>query len=200
MAIDRLLRARSIAIVGASEKVGPGFNAFSALEAVGFSGSIHLVNPGRSQAFGRVCHRSLLEVPGELDAAFIAVEVDKVLGVAREAAAKGAGGLAVLASGFAEAGEHGALLFSDDGVFMLPGYPTADVIDPTGAGDSFAGGIMGHLTADTSPPPGRLRRAMAYGTIVASLSVEGFGLERLQRTDRAEIDARMDHYRAMLAF
>jgi acetate---CoA ligase (ADP-forming) len=110
MAIDRLLRARSIAIVGASEKVGPGFNAISALEAVGFSGSIHLVNPGRSRIFGRVCHRSLLEVPGELDAAFIAVEADKVLGVAREAAAKGAGGLAVLANGFAEAGEHGALL------------------------------------------------------------------------------------------
>ncbi|HMF14235.1 MAG TPA: PfkB family carbohydrate kinase [Gemmataceae bacterium] len=97
-------------------------------------------------------------------------------------------------------GEHGALLFSEDGVFMLPGYPTAEVIDPTGAGDSFAGGIMGHLTADTSPPPGRLRRAMAYGTVVASLTVEDFGLERLKRTSRAEIDARMDKYRSMLAF
>jgi sugar/nucleoside kinase (ribokinase family) len=97
-------------------------------------------------------------------------------------------------------GEHGALLFSDDGVFMLPGYPTAEVIDPTGAGDSFAGGIMGHLTVDSSPPPGRLRRAMAYGTVVASLTVEDFGLERLKRTTRAEIDARMERYRAMLAF
>jgi sugar/nucleoside kinase (ribokinase family) len=97
-------------------------------------------------------------------------------------------------------GEHGALLFSDDGVFMLPGYPTAEVVDPTGAGDSFAGGIMGHLTADMSPPPGRLRRAMAYGTVVASLTVEGFGLARLERTDRAEIDARMEKYRSMLAF
>jgi sugar/nucleoside kinase (ribokinase family) len=97
-------------------------------------------------------------------------------------------------------GEHGALLFSDDGVFMLPGYPTTEVIDPTGAGDSFAGGIMGHLSVDTSPPPGRLRRAMAYGTVVASLVVEGFGLDRLQRTERSEIDARMNNYRAMLAF
>jgi sugar/nucleoside kinase (ribokinase family) len=97
-------------------------------------------------------------------------------------------------------GEHGALLFSDDGVFMLPGYPTSEVIDPTGAGDSFAGGIMGHLTADTSPPPGRLRRAMAYGTVVASLTVEDFGLERLKRTNRVEIDARMEKYRGMLAF
>jgi sugar/nucleoside kinase (ribokinase family) len=97
-------------------------------------------------------------------------------------------------------GEHGALLFSDDGVFMLPGYPTSQVVDPTGAGDSFAGGIMGHLTADTSPPPGRLRRAMAYGTVVASLTVEDFGLERLKRTDRTEIDERMQKYRGMLAF
>jgi sugar/nucleoside kinase (ribokinase family) len=97
-------------------------------------------------------------------------------------------------------GEHGALLFSDDGVFMLPGYPTSQVVDPTGAGDSFAGGIMGHLTADTSPPPGRLRRAMAYGTVVASLTVEDFGLDRLKRTDRTEIDERMQKYRGMLAF
>jgi sugar/nucleoside kinase (ribokinase family) len=97
-------------------------------------------------------------------------------------------------------GEHGALLFSDDGVFMLPGYPTAEVVDPTGAGDSFAGGIMGHLTEDVSPPPGRLRRAMAYGTVVASLTVEDFGLERLKRVNRAEIDGRMEKYRSMLAF
>lgn len=97
-------------------------------------------------------------------------------------------------------GEHGALLFSDDGVFMLPGYPTEHVIDPTGAGDSFAGGILGHLASDDSPPPGRLRRAMAYGSVVASLTVEDFGLNRLLRTDRAEIEARMDRYRTMLAF
>jgi sugar/nucleoside kinase (ribokinase family) len=97
-------------------------------------------------------------------------------------------------------GEHGAMLFSADGVFVVPAYPTPDVIDPTGAGDSFAGGIMGYLESDGSPPPGRLRRAMAYGTVVASLTVEGFGLDRLARTDRAEIDGRLESYRKMLSF
>jgi len=96
-------------------------------------------------------------------------------------------------------GEHGAMLFSADGVFVVPAYPTAEVVDPTGAGDSFAGGIMGYLCSDDSPPPGRLRRAMGYGTIVASLTVEGFGLERLRRTSRQEIDSRLEHYRTMLA-
>jgi sugar/nucleoside kinase (ribokinase family) len=97
-------------------------------------------------------------------------------------------------------GEHGAMLFSNDGVFVVPAYPTQDVVDPTGAGDSFAGGIMGYLTADSSPPPGRLRRAMAYGTVLASLTVEGFGLDRLKRTSRQEIDHRLEQYRAMLSF
>jgi sugar/nucleoside kinase (ribokinase family) len=97
-------------------------------------------------------------------------------------------------------GEHGAMLFSSDGVFVVPAYPTPDVIDPTGAGDSFAGGIMGYLDADGTPAPGRLRRAMAYGTVVASLTVEGFGLDRLKVTDRAEIDGRLETYRKMLSF
>ena len=97
-------------------------------------------------------------------------------------------------------GEHGAMLFSDDGVFVVPAYPTADVVDPTGAGDTFAGGILGYLASDDTPPPGRLRRAMAYGTVVASLTVEGFGLDRLKRTDRAEIEKRMELYRVMMSF
>jgi sugar/nucleoside kinase (ribokinase family) len=97
-------------------------------------------------------------------------------------------------------GEHGAMLFSEDGIFVVPAYPTAEVIDPTGAGDSFAGGVLGYLASDDSPPPGRLRRAMAYGTVAASFTVEGFGLDRLMRTTRQEIDGRLDVYRNMLAF
>jgi sugar/nucleoside kinase (ribokinase family) len=97
-------------------------------------------------------------------------------------------------------GENGAMLFSQDGVFVLPAYATPRVVDPTGAGDSFAGGLLGYLDSDDSPPPGRLRRAMAYGTVVASLTVEDFGLERLKRTDRGEIDRRLEQYRAMLDF
>jgi cytidine kinase len=97
-------------------------------------------------------------------------------------------------------GEHGALLFSEDGVFVMPAYPTPDVLDPTGAGDSFAGGILGYLDSDDSPPPGRLRRAMAFGTVISSLVVEDFGLKRLQRATRQEIDERLEKYRAMLSF
>jgi len=97
-------------------------------------------------------------------------------------------------------GEDGAMLFSHDGVFVVPAYPTPDVVDPTGAGDSFAGGVLGYLESDDSPPPGRLRRGMAFGTVVASLTVEDFGLARLQRTSRSEIDARLEQYRAMLSF
>jgi sugar/nucleoside kinase (ribokinase family) len=92
------------------------------------------------------------------------------------------------------------MLFSDDGVFVVPAYPTGEVIDPTGAGDSFAGGLMGSLFTDPTPHPGRLRRAMAFGTVVASLTVEGFGLDRLCKTSRSEIDTRLETYRKMLAF
>ncbi len=97
-------------------------------------------------------------------------------------------------------GEHGAMLFSEDGIFVVPAYPSAQVVDPTGAGDSFAGGILGYLDADYSPPPGRLRRGMAYGTVVASLTVEGFGLDRLKNTQRREIDHRLEDYRRMMSF
>lgn len=97
-------------------------------------------------------------------------------------------------------GEHGAMLFSEDGIFVVPAYPTGYVVDPTGAGDSFAGGLMGSLFTDATPPPGKLRRAMAYGTVVASFAVEGFGLDRLKQVDRKEIDKRLDVYRNMLAF
>ncbi len=110
MAIDRLLRPRSVAIVGASDKIGPGFNAWNALKTLGFSGAIHLVNPSRKELLGQACHASLLEVPRDIDAVFIAVQAEKVVDAAREAAARGAGGLAVLSSGFAEAGEQGAAM------------------------------------------------------------------------------------------
>lgn len=95
-------------------------------------------------------------------------------------------------------GEHGAMLFTPEGIYVMPAFPTETVLDPTGAGDSFAGAILGYLASDNSPPPGRLRRAMAYGTVVASLTVEGFGLDRLRKTTRQEIDHRLETYREML--
>lgn len=98
-------------------------------------------------------------------------------------------------------GEHGAMLFGPDGVFVAPAYPSEDVIDPTGAGDAFAGGVMGHLAeGEAALNPAMLRRSMAYGTVIGSLIVEGFGLDRLKRTERREIDGRLEKYRHMLSF
>jgi sugar/nucleoside kinase (ribokinase family) len=97
-------------------------------------------------------------------------------------------------------GEHGAFLLSEEGLFIMPAYPTAEVVDPTGAGDSFAGALLGYLDADDTTGPGRLRRAMGYGTVVASFIVEGFGLERLKQIDRPTIDRRLAEYRRMMAF
>ncbi len=93
------------------------------------------------------------------------------------------------------------MLFSEEGVFVAPAYPSAEVIDPTGAGDAFAGGVLGSLTeSQAALTPAVLRRAMAYGTVIGSLIVEGFGLDRLKRTDRREIDGRLEQYRKMLSF
>jgi sugar/nucleoside kinase (ribokinase family) len=87
-------------------------------------------------------------------------------------------------------GEHGALVLSPQGNFCVPAYPLAEVIDPTGAGDSFAGGIMGYLAAHGSVAPAALRRAVAYGSVVASFTCQGFSLDALRRTGRADIEAR----------
>jgi sugar/nucleoside kinase (ribokinase family) len=91
----------------------------------------------------------------------------------------------------AKQGEYGAALFTGDSFFALPAYPLADVVDPTGAGDSFAGGFMGYLaTQDGALDATALRRAMTYGTTVASFCVQGFGTERVSRLTRAEVDER----------
>jgi sugar/nucleoside kinase (ribokinase family) len=93
-------------------------------------------------------------------------------------------------------GEYGAALFNDEGFFSLPAYPLETVIDPTGAGDSFAGGFLGYLTAEGSPRDGpSVRRAMTYGSVLASFNVEQFGTERVQSLTREQIDARYDEFR-----
>ncbi len=97
-------------------------------------------------------------------------------------------------------GEHGAMFFSDYETYVLPAFPTPNVIDPTGAGDSFAGGMMGYLSERDNFEPETLKTAMAYGILVASFNVEGFGLEKLTGITRADIDERMESYRKMLSF
>jgi cytidine kinase len=95
-------------------------------------------------------------------------------------------------------GEYGASLFTSEGFFSLPAYPLEKVIDPTGAGDSFAGGFFGYLDAhDGATDDDTLRKAMTYGSAVASYWVEEFGCERAERLTRKEIDERYDAFRRM---
>jgi cytidine kinase len=102
----------------------------------------------------------------------------------------------------AKQGEYGAALFTKEGnFFALPGFPLEDVRDPTGAGDSFAGGFFGYLDGvDGDLDEANLRRAMGYGTVLASFNVEEFGTERVSRLERDEIDERFEALRAMTQF
>jgi sugar/nucleoside kinase (ribokinase family) len=97
-------------------------------------------------------------------------------------------------------GEHGAMFFGEYETYVLPAYPTARLIDPTGAGDTFAGGMMGYLAQQDAFDPETLKTAMAYGIVAASFNVEGFGVERVQEITREDIEKRMSEYRKMLSF
>jgi sugar/nucleoside kinase (ribokinase family) len=100
----------------------------------------------------------------------------------------------------AKQGEYGAALFTGDAFFALPAYPLETVNDPTGAGDTFAGGFLGYLDArgaEAASDPHVLRRAMVYGATLASFNVEEFGTERVQRLTRDEIDDRFEDFRLM---
>ncbi len=95
-------------------------------------------------------------------------------------------------------GPHGSLLFTKDGVCALPAYPVASVCDPTGAGDSFAGGFLGYLNAHPGRDRAKLKRALAYATCIASFNVEDFGTERLSRLRQNELEERFGAYRMMV--
>lgn len=103
-------------------------------------------------------------------------------------------------------GEHGCLFVHRDGVAMLPAFPTERVVDPTGAGDSFAGGMMGYIAGEDREPGGdgepisyrTIRRALAHGTVIASFAIEAFSLDRLRVLTRAEIAVRYQEYVRMV--
>ncbi len=103
----------------------------------------------------------------------------------------------------AKRGEYGALLFTEEGSFAVPGLPLEEVRDPTGAGDSFAGGFLGYLdgariagTYDESA----LRRAMVHGSVMASLNVEGFGTDRVSTVTPAELGDRYEDFKRLMTF
>lgn len=97
-------------------------------------------------------------------------------------------------------GEYGVLEFSDSSIFATPAYPLEEVFDPTGAGDSFAGGFMGHLARSGDLSPGGLRRAIVYGSVVASFAVEDFGLKRLLALSLEEIEDRYERFGQLTDF
>jgi len=86
-------------------------------------------------------------------------------------------------------GEYGALMFSKEGIFWAPSYPLEDIVDPTGAGDTFAGGFMGYVSSDDSSSSG-FKRAVVYGSVVASFTVEDFSINRLTALHKEEIETR----------
>jgi sugar/nucleoside kinase (ribokinase family) len=91
-------------------------------------------------------------------------------------------------------GEYGVLQFSDSTVFATPAYPLEEVFDPTGAGDSFAGGFMGQLARSGDLSQGGLRRAIVYGSVVASFTVEDFGVKRLTGLSLPQIEERYQRF------
>jgi sugar/nucleoside kinase (ribokinase family) len=97
-------------------------------------------------------------------------------------------------------GEHGVLMFSDEGSFAAPAYPLESVFDPTGAGDTFAGGFLGYLAGSEKLDEETFRRAVVMGSTLASFCVEAFSLDRLLTLTRLEIDERFRLFKRLTNF
>lgn len=97
-------------------------------------------------------------------------------------------------------GEYGAALFTKDSYFAIPAYPLESVFDPTGAGDTFAGGFMGYLASHDTLDDATMRRAMIFGSVMASFNVEEFGTERVRRLTHREINDRFGEFKRMTHF
>jgi sugar/nucleoside kinase (ribokinase family) len=97
-------------------------------------------------------------------------------------------------------GEYGAMMVDKNGIFCVPAFPLEEPHDPTGAGDSFAGGFMGYLSSVGNKNDASLRRAMVYGSVLGSFAVEQFGLERISKLKKSEIHARARHFAKLTQF
>ena len=97
-------------------------------------------------------------------------------------------------------GEHGCLLFSEGNMFYAPAMPLAQVFDPTGAGDTFAGGFMGYLAKTDDISFDNMKKAIVYGSAMASFCVEEFSIDRLKKLDQEQIDKRVEAFRMLMAF
>jgi len=97
-------------------------------------------------------------------------------------------------------GEYGVLMFSEHSIFAAPAYPLESVFDPTGAGDTFAGGFLGHLAANGNLEEGALRQAIVFGSVMASFTVEDFSLNRLRSLDYGELEERYNRVKLLTDF
>jgi sugar/nucleoside kinase (ribokinase family) len=97
-------------------------------------------------------------------------------------------------------GEYGVALFGHDGVFAAPAFPLEDVLDPTGAGDSFAGGMMGYLARTGRTDVETLRQALVCGSVMASFNVEDFSIDRLLRIESGELAERLRAFQSLTRF
>ena len=97
-------------------------------------------------------------------------------------------------------GEHGVIFYNKKFIFTLPAYPVEKVIDPTGAGDTFAGGFMGYLTKSRKINSLTIKKALAYGTVAASFNVEDFGLYRTSKLTRGDLERRLIKFKACFSF
>ncbi len=97
-------------------------------------------------------------------------------------------------------GEYGVLMFNEDSIFGAPAYPLEEVFDPTGAGDTFAGGLMGHLAQAGDMSDSTLRQAIVFGSVMASFNVEAFSLNKLSALTRTDIQGRFDQFKKLTHF
>ena len=97
-------------------------------------------------------------------------------------------------------GEHGALLFGDNNIFYAPALPLEEVFDPTGAGDTFAGGFVGHLSSCDTIDWEAMKKAIIVGSAMASFTVEKFGIEKLIELDKSQIEGRINEFKNLVSF
>jgi cytidine kinase len=97
-------------------------------------------------------------------------------------------------------GEHGSLFVNGDIVFPAPAYPMEEIVDPTGAGDSFAGGFMGYIASQNSMSINTIKEAVVYGNVMGAFAVEGFGVEKLLRITKEDVQNRYESYRNIIKF
>lgn len=201
MAIDRLLNPRSIAIVGASDKIGPGFNAWQALKHVGYEGRVYLVNPNKPELLGQKAYPSLADIEAdEVDAVFAAVRAESTIEVLTQGIGKRVGAMTVLSSGFGDAGEAGA-----ETQRQLAEVAAANNIALCGPNClgllNFAGrSAMFGTSLPDAVPRGNIAAVVQSGSIGIALlnSARGLGLSHLVTSGNEAVTTTADYLEAFV--